>query len=357
MKKLVDQRLAERIRRAADPESICDWPHERISCLRESGVYRWGLPVEFGGIEVSDSQMLEAYIDLAHACLTSAFILTQRNAACHRIAASDNVVLRQKLLPDHCAGRAFATVGISHLSTSRQHWSRPSVTVRTTSTGFDLDGEAPWVTGGRHADVLVTGGTLDDGRQILAAIPRDRAGITVGEPLKLLALNEAHTSGIRLDHVAVAADEIVTGPALNVMQIGATGGTGSLTTTAVAIGAASKTLDGLRGESSKRKEVSEPREEFEREFGALRDDLLQTARSPVGGATAQSAAEQLRRRANSLAARTAQAFVACAKGAGYVSGHPAERAMREALFFQVWSCPPQVTADTVRDLVANAVSR
>jgi hypothetical protein len=31
------------------------------------------------------------------------------------------------------------------------------------------------------------------------------------------------------------------------------------------------------------------------------------------------------------------------KGAGFVAGHPAERLVRESLFFRVWSCPPAVT--------------
>jgi hypothetical protein len=40
--------------------------------------------------------------------------------------------------------------------------------------------------------------------------------------------------------------------------------------------------------------------------------------------------------------RATQAALAAAKGAGYVAGHEAGRWCREALFFLVWSCPPQV---------------
>ncbi len=52
--------------------------------------------------------------------------------------------------------------------------------------------------------------------------------------------------------------------------------------------------------------------------------------------------EQLRAQANSLALRASQAALAAAKGTGYVTGHPAGRWCREALFFLVWSCPPAV---------------
>ncbi|MBS0203676.1 MAG: acyl-CoA dehydrogenase family protein [Planctomycetes bacterium] len=252
MTPLVNNDLAERIRKAADPESSGQWPTERLQCLRDAGVFRWGLPVEFGGLQTSTPQLLDGYIELARLCLTTAFILTQRDAACHRIANSENGELRRRLLPDHCAGRAMATVGISHLSTSRQHWSRPSVVAHPTATGFELTGEAPWVTGAGHVELLVTGATLENGKQILVALPANRDGIRVGTPLKLLALNESRTGSVVLDRVAVDTTEVILGPTSQVMKVGQTGGTGSFTTTAVALGVARSTLDGLQSESTSR---------------------------------------------------------------------------------------------------------
>jgi alkylation response protein AidB-like acyl-CoA dehydrogenase len=350
MPSLVDNDLAERIRKTPDPDQATDWPSDRLGCLRDAGVFRWGLPVEFGGLPVTVPQMLEGYIELARLCLTTAFILTQRDAACHRIANSENLALRQKLLPDHCAGRALATVGISHLSTSRQHWSRPSVIARRTEDGFELTGEAPWVTGARHADLLVTGATIDYNQQILVAIPKTRTGVNIGEPLKLMALNASCTGSVNLDRVAVSTEEIVVGPAPQVLKVDGKGGTGSLTTTAVAIGTAQQTLDGLRGESDSRPELAETVDSLCTEHASLRDDLLAAAIRLSQGSMPQGAVEQLRQRANSIASRAALAYVCSAKGAGFISGHPAERSLREAMFFQVWSCPPAVTKATLDQL-------
>jgi alkylation response protein AidB-like acyl-CoA dehydrogenase len=350
MPSLVDNHLADRFRTTPDPDQASDWPSDRLGHLRDAGVFRWGLPVEFGGLPLAGPQMLEGYIELARLCLTTAFILTQRDAACHRIANSENLALRQKLLPDHCAGRALATVGISHLSTSRQHWSRPSVIARRTGSGFELTGEAPWVTGARHADLLVTGATIEDDQQILVAIPTNRTGVNIGEPLKLLALNASCTGSVNLERVAVSTDEIIVGPAPQVLKLDSKGGTGSFTTTAVAIGAAQRTLDGLRGESESRPELIEIVSAFTTEHAKLRDDLLAGATRLSEGSTVPGAAEDLRQRANSIASRAALAYVCSAKGAGFVSGHPAERLLREAMFFQVWSCPPAVTKVTLTEL-------
>lgn len=350
MKRLVDEALIECLALAPDPESSGEWPAERIERLAEAGGFRWGFPDEFGGIETTDGELLIAYMDLARQCLTTAFILTQRNAACQRLAACENDELKQRLLADHCLGRRLATVGISHLSTSRQHWSRPSVSVTATWDGFELKGEAPWVTGGRFADLLVTGGSLADGQQILVAIPTDRAGVTVCDPLRLLALNESCTGSVLLDRVAVSADEIIFGPVPQVMKIGSTGGTGSLTTTAVAVGTIDRLLDHLRDEVAQREGLEQIVEAFLTEQNHLRRDLLKTAATAHPEHETRSLAEQLRFRANLLVARVAQALMASAKGSGFIAGHPAERAIREAMFFQVWSCPPAVTTATLNDL-------
>jgi hypothetical protein len=65
--------------------------------------------------------------------------------------------------------------------------------------------------------------------------------------------------------------------------------------------------------------------------------------------------DSIRTRANSLALRSTQALLAASKGAGFVSGHFAERAVREAMFFLVWSCPAPVVAAALRELAGCSV--
>ncbi len=110
MNSLIDASLAHRMAEFPDPETTGEWPTGRLNAVCEAGLFRWGLPVEFGGQVVSTPQMLEGYLELSRLCLTTAFILTQRDAACHRLANSPNEMLRRSLLPDHCSGRSLATV-------------------------------------------------------------------------------------------------------------------------------------------------------------------------------------------------------------------------------------------------------
>jgi hypothetical protein len=85
---------------------------------------------------------------------------------------------------------------------------------------------------------------------------------------------------------------------------------------------------------------------LESEYRAARSDLyLATSSATPSTPTAES----VRQKANSLVLRAAQAYLAASKGAGFVVGHPAERAVREAMFFLVWSCPAPVVSAALRE--------
>jgi butyryl-CoA dehydrogenase len=346
------QQLLSDLRDAPKPESTDDWPHESLMLLRDAGGLCWNIPAEFGGRGLSGSQMLTVYRRLASACLATTFILTQRNAACARMQTSANLLLKARLLPQLAEGRIFATVGISHLTTSRQHLRSPAVTVEngTSSDSFLLNGTVPWVTAGTQADVLVTGGTLADGRQILAAIPTDRAGVTVKPPIALMALSETQTGGVHLNNVAVSADELLHGPVAKVMSRGAGGGAGSLGTSAVAIGTAEGCLSRFAAEAERRPALNEFLCPLQREATELVDALNAAA---AESAPLSTTVERLRQRANFLVIRSAQSWLAATKGAGFVAGHPAERAVRDSMFFLVWSCPQSVLDANLRELTCS----
>ena len=138
-----------------------EWPASSLELLSEDGVYRWFIPQAYGGLGWSESQLVRGYIQLASACLTTAFVLTQRSAACKRIARSPNLELRERLLPSLASGESFATVGLSHLATSRRHLGAPPVTATRTATGYRLDGSTWWVTGAAYADHLIVGAELE----------------------------------------------------------------------------------------------------------------------------------------------------------------------------------------------------
>ncbi len=334
---------------AAELDAGRQWPRAQFELLARAGILGWVIPREFGGTAVSERELLTGYLDLAAACLTTTFVLTQRNGACQRIAGSQNAGLKADLLPRLARGDVFATVGISHLTTSRQHLRLPAVRVTQETGGFLFDGDVPWVTGAAFADYLVTGGTLADGRQVLAAIPAKTPGVSVGSPARLLALSASHTSPVKLNQVLVDERYLIAGPVEQVMRQGATS-TGSLGTSALAAGLSRAALEHLAAEAANRPDLAPILQPLQAECAELVAAIMQATEPGTEAKTSALSSEGIRGRANSLALRSTQALLAASKGAGFVSGHFAERAVREAMFFLVWSCPQPVVAAALREL-------
>lgn len=336
------RRLAEL---AGEVDLTENWPAEGLRLCGEYGVYQWFLPAEWGGQDWSEVDIVRGYLRLAAACLTTTFIITQRSGACGRIAGSGNQFVQRKYLPGLASGEMFATVGISHLTTSRRHLARPVLAARETAEGFVLDGYSPWVTGGPHADIVVTGATLDDGRQILLALPLDLPGVRADEPARLIGVAASHTGPVHCAGVHVDRKWLLAGPVENVMQQGLGAKTGGLQTSTLAIGLASAAIEFLENESNQRADLLPPAVGLRQEQQQMESELLSLAAGDE-----VCSLESFRARANSLALRSSQAALAAAKGAGYVIGHPAGRWCREALFFLVWSCPQPVLAANLCEL-------
>lgn len=335
---------------SAELDRSGNWPAEQLRLCGEYGVYEWFLDPAWGGQGWNEEQIVRGYLALSAACLTTTFIITQRTGACRRIAGCENEELKQRLLTGLASGELFATVGISHLTTSRRHLAKPVLTAEAISGGFRLDGMSPWVTGGAAADALVLAATeIENGqptdRQLLIAVPRGLPGVTVPEPLPLIGVAASSTGPVHLDGVEVTSDWLIAGPTPNVMASGIGASTGGHETSTLAIGLAQAAIEYLVGEASRRSDLQEPASALRAEHSRLLNDLVGVAR---GDSTCSK--ESLRQRANSLVLRASQAALAAAKGSGYVVGHPAGRWCREALFFLVWSCPQPVAAANLCEL-------
>ncbi len=327
---------------ADQTDATGNWPAEQLRLCGEAGVYEWFLPQEFGGQDWSDVDVVRGYLALSAACLTTTFIITQRTGACRRVASGENDGLKSRVLPLLTTGESFATVGISHLTTSHRHLNRPVLTASQEGDDWILRGFAPWVTGGDHAQYILTGAqTLVDGEvtpeQILAFVPTSEAGVRAEETANLVAVSASRTGRVFLDDVRVAPDWLVAGPVENVMMAGRASRPGGHETSTLALGLASAALEYLEGEAAKRDDLVAAYDALRGEHHEVVADLLAIA---AGNSVCSN--ESLRQRANSLVLRATQAALAAAKGAGYIANHPVGRWCREALFFLVWSCPQPV---------------
>jgi butyryl-CoA dehydrogenase len=336
--------LLELAARAAAVDAAATWPEGSWSVLRQAGVLAWSIPREYGGAGWDARALLEGYEQLAAACLTTCFLLSQREAAVRRLIDSGRAELCQALLPPLARGDAFATVGLSQLTTSRQH-TAAALRMRETAAGFVLDGVIPWVTGAAQAQHVVIGGTLEDGRQMLAVLPSDLPGVAVGPPLELMALAGSVTAEVRCTDVVLERCWLLAGPSERVLQA-RRGGSGGLETSCLALGLANAALGYLEDEGTRRPELQTTIAALRRQHSEVREEMVRLV--DTGPAGEQTAA--LRARANALVLGATQAALTAGKGAGFLRTHPAQRWARQALFFLVWSCPWPAAAATLAHL-------
>jgi alkylation response protein AidB-like acyl-CoA dehydrogenase len=336
--------------RAAALDAAGDWPGAQLRLCADDGVFEWFAGSEWGGQAWDGESVIRGYLALSRACLTTSFVITQREGACRRIESSDNEPLKRELLPALTRGATHATVGISHLTTSRRHVARPVLRARRDGGAWVLEGYSAWVTGAAHADYVLVGATVMDGddatpEQLLAIVPTDVPNVRAEPPAKLVGLSASATGQFTLDGARIGDHWLVAGPVEHVMATGSGAGTGGLQTSTLALGLTRAALDFLAVEAATRSDLQTPLDALETDFAEQLAALL----AAVRGAP-RCSNDELRRQANSLVLRATQASLAAAKGAGYVAGHPAGRWCREALFFLVWSCPQPVLAANLCEL-------
>ena len=317
-------------------------PKSQLEWMAAAGVYRWFVSVEQGGFGWSTQDITRAYLSMSKACLASTFVLTQRVAALKRIAASPNTDMTQQFLPKILTGANAATVGISHLTTSRLHLKRPVMVAEPCDNGFVLNGLCPWVTGANDVSEILVGGIIEGsefaGQQILGLVGTQNEGVTVAPGFELIALTETHTGKVHLENVFVSEESLVAGPSENALASLASGpSTGSYQSSALALGLAAAAIDFIETESDRRPDLQTGAESLGQSHEAAVALLMQAA---SGDPTCSN--EEMRAAANSLVLRATQAAMVAAKGAGFMEGHPVGRWCREAMFFLVWSCPQAV---------------
>ena len=338
----VSNRLKDRLVSLAEmADRSIEWPADSWQTLHESGALGWSIPISLGGDELGPVDRLHGMEQIAQCCLTTALIFSQHEAAVRQLLKYD---CQNRWLTQLSISKNPLTVGLSQLTTSRQH-AGPALRATPLGAGrFRLDGEIPWVTSADHAVAFIAGATQADFAQVLVVLSTDLPGICIEPPLDLSSLRGSRTSLIRCDGVIIDSDCLLAGPVENVLGKIAGGG---LDTSCLAIGLAAAAVELIQSESRSRPELSAIANRFDDSISRTRQILYSLA----SGEQNAEGILNLRLESTSLALRATQASLMAAKGAGFIAPHPAQRWSRQALFFLVWSCPRSVAEGVMAELV------
>jgi alkylation response protein AidB-like acyl-CoA dehydrogenase len=321
---------------------IGPWRSGAFAALARSGALAGFIPADVGGTAATEPAILEMLAAIAARCLTTALALTQWASAC-RIIAGGEPAVRSARLPALARGETPTTVGISQLSTSRRHLGSPALAAARIDGRWRLNGLCPWVTGADSSDTIVTGALTETGEQLFFVVPTAADGLDIAPPMQLLALSGSRTSSVVFRDVE---------PADVIRPAEAGVRTGGLATTALAVGSTRATIAILDDEVRSRPSLEPVAACLRTEV----EDLWRQLDAAADGGIEPAERDRLRAHANGLVVRAAQAALTASKGAGFVAGHPAERLVRESMFFLVWSCPQSVSSAVMCELAGIGIT-
>jgi alkylation response protein AidB-like acyl-CoA dehydrogenase len=329
-------------------------PADNLRVLAEAGLLGITTPREFGGLGCS-GVFLRAFTEtITAACGTTWFLLTQHLGACGMVAGSGNEPLKARRLRPMAAGRHLVGVAFGHLRRPD-----PMLRAEVVPGGYRLTGVAPWVTGWPLLAGVIFGAVLPDARHVYVYAPTpaaadgtedgDNASLCSSPPLPLCAMGATATTEVRLRNFFVPDEHFIKFSSREEMARGDKNGIAG--PISAPLGCARASLKLLRRVAEKRNlaPAREAADALEREIDACRAEGYRWADGPKDIPGYKPGALRARTWAIELGVRAAHMAVAASSGAANSLDHPAQRLLREAMFYTV-------TAQT-RDILGATLSR
>ena len=310
--------------------------------LGELGVLALRVP---GGKEVTET--FNSFQELvARYSGALAFLQTQHQSAGGMLVASTNSSLQQEYLPQMSHGKVLVGVGFSQI----RRPGKPSTVAVPVSSGYQLDGEVPWVTGWGFFNDFIVAATLPDGGAVFGMVPfqethqESGGNITFSTPAQLAAMTSTNTVTASLTHWLLPTERVVfIKPAGWIHE---NDQKNVLHATPLITGCAFAGLDIIES-AARTKSLPSIASAFESLLQELNDCRNAIALAQQDVPIAERL--QLRAWAIELATRIAHAAIAVSSGAANFSHHAAQRVYREALVYTV--------SGQTRDLMAATLER
>lgn len=342
---LAEQVLAPRAE-AADRAFAPDPDTFRALC--EAGFAGLTVKQEFGGLGAAADVVHEVGEILGAACGCTCFTFHQHWSACGFVQQGDNEELKRRVLPKLASGEWWTGVGFSYL----RRPGPPCVAGEDVEGGYRLTGVVPWFSGWplyRHGTLAAK---LDDGREIFLFTSLDESDrLQASPPMALCAMQGSGTVQLTLDHLFI--------PRENVCFIGvpdwlrnrdAINITLHAQNPIIVAAASVKLLQEIARKKSNRV-VAETADALDQRLTHVREQVAFWSRDE-NKSRADYTPRALSARAHSilLAVRAAHACVVASAGGANALSHPAQRYLREAMFYGIQGQTPEVMEATLRSI-------
>ncbi|MFC7028019.1 acyl-CoA dehydrogenase family protein [Halomicroarcula sp. GCM10025324] len=321
-------------------------------------------PEAYGGFDADRLTYALVNEELAYGALSVATALSVHCLVTSCIAEFGDETLREEWLPDMASGRPVGAFALSEPQAGSNPRQMATV-ARREGDEYVIDGEKQWITNGTRSGVVVVFAKTDLGdddsiTQFL--VPKDTAGLSVGEKEDKLGLRASDTTSLTFDGVRIPERYRLTeeGDGLAAALSILTGG--RLGIAAQAVGVAQSALDEALAYAQEREQFDGPIADIQ----SIRHKLAEMATTvQAGRLLTWDAAERMERgedarRAASMAkyfasegaVDVANEAVQIHGGYGYMTEFPVERLYRDAKVTTIYEGTSEIQRDIVaRDLL------
>jgi alkylation response protein AidB-like acyl-CoA dehydrogenase len=200
-------------------ESLAD---DVMPALAAHGCFRAGVPVSLGGTGGDRGNVGDAILgiaDVARHSLTASFVYWGQRSFIEYLLQSPNAALRDRLLPELLDGSLAGATGLSNAMKflSGMEPLQIDATPRNAADGdgWTLDGKLAWITNLRPQRFVAAAAVapVNGAPPAVVMFASDAPGVQRSANLQLIALRGSHTAAVRLEHVAVPPENIISAQA------------------------------------------------------------------------------------------------------------------------------------------------
>ncbi len=318
-----------------------------FKALAEAGLLGLTLPREWGGLDASGKAQRDYTELIASYCGVTTFIQAQHHGPSRMLLGSPNEALKRRLLSELASGRLMSGISFAHL----RRPGPPVLSATPAQGGWVLNGVAPWVTGWGMIGQVVFGATLPDGRfvylwspvrredfpELFADISLPDSGggeLNASPSLPLCAMNASATVEATCRNWFIPQAHWLSESDRETMQ--RNDRNGALGATAMPLGCAAAAIRVLC-ETAERRSMPAIRRastSFTHEWEEVKG-LTEAQYSRSGEPDFFATAIKLRAWCIEIAERASLAAVAASSGSANSLTHPAQRLLREAMFYSI----------------------
>ncbi|MFC3579678.1 acyl-CoA dehydrogenase family protein [Sphingomonas hylomeconis] len=331
-------------------------PADVIQEMRDMGLFGLSIAEDYGGLGLTMSEEARVAIELGRTtpAFRSAFG-TNVGIGSQGLVMAGNDAQKSAWLPRIASGEIITSFALTEPDVGSDSG---AVKTRATLDGqsYRLSGTKRYITNADKADLFtVMARTSEDpGARGVSAflVPRDLAGVSIGEPEKKMGQKGAKVADVNFDDVVVPAEN----------RLGAEGegfkiamrvlDRGRLHISAVCVGVAERLIADCVAYATERKQFGKPIAEHQLIQGMIADSktealvaramVLETAAAKDAGKDVVMESAAAKYFASEMVGRVADRAVQIFGGAGYIADYGIERLYRDVRLFRIYEGTSQI---------------